>query len=389
MEEGRQEEGREEERHLPFLLSSFLLHSFSPHSKMENLKSSFWGRFWLLGFFTVMAFNGHVYFIVGILRGQAKYRNFIVNIVYSNVFDATTMLIGCWIMVRFGKNIKSAFVRHSILTLFVLGAAFFKFYTFSLLYTLFRDRTYVNVSDSQRDWLDLLFTLGPIVGMNIIYYWFTRERTQIIKITEQEYEILQMNDLKNKAELAALEAKINPHFLYNSLNSIASLVHEDPDKAEHMVMNLSKFYRFSTGRNNEYFDTLKNELDIVSTYLEIEKVRFDERLVFSVVYQNEELKNCQIPRFLIQPIVENAIKHGISKLAGNGVVKIDISEERENLIIKIHDNGVPFPDNIFSGYGLKSIQDKLRLLSGEKASMTINNEPEKAVILSLPKKSGN
>ena len=352
---------------------------------MENLKSSFWGRFWLLGFFTVMAFNGHVYFIVGILRGKAKYRDFIVNIVYSNIFDATTMLIGCWLMIRFGKNIKSVFSRHLILTLFILGMAFFKFYTFSLLYTLFRDRTYVNVSDSQRDWLDLLFTLGPIIGMNIIYYWFTRERTQIIKMTEQEYEILQMNDLKNKAELAALEAKINPHFLYNSLNSIASLVHEDPDKAEHMVMNLSKFYRFSTGRNNEYFDSLSNELEIVSTYLEIEKVRFDERLVYSVQYQNDELRNCQIPRFLIQPIVENAIKHGISKLAKNGIVKINIAEEKGNLIIKIHDNGVPFPDNIFSGYGLKSIQDKLRLLSGEKASMTISNEPEKAVILTLPK----
>ena len=353
---------------------------------MENLKSSFWGRFWLLGFFTVMAFNGHVYFIVNILRGKAKYLEFIINIVYSNIFDATSILLGCWLMIRFGLKIKSFFVRHFILTLFAIAMVFLKFYSFGFLYVWFRDNAYVNIDNSTRDFFDLFFTLGPIVGMNIIYYWFTRERTQLIKMTEQEYEILQMNDLKNKAELAALEAKINPHFLYNSLNSIASLVHENPDKAEHMVMNLSKFYRFSTGRNNEYFDSLENELEIVQTYLEIEKVRFDERLVYSVVYQNEALKNCQIPRFLIQPIVENAIKHGISKLAGNGVVKINISEEKDNLIIKIHDNGVPFPDNIFSGYGLKSIQDKLRSLSGEKASMTINNEPEKAVILCLPKK---
>jgi two-component system, LytTR family, sensor kinase len=150
---------------------------------------------------------------------------------------------------------------------------------------------------------------------------------------------------------------------------------------------LSKFYRYSTGRNNEYFDTLNNELEIVKTYLEVEKVRFDERLNHQVIFKDEKLGNCQIPRFLIQPIVENAIKHGISKIAANGIVKIDISEENNNLIIKIHDNGVPFPDDIFSGYGLKSIQDKLRLLSGEKATMTINNEPEKAVILSLPKQN--
>ena len=349
------------------------------------MKSSFWGRFWLLGFFTVMAFNGHIYFIVGILRGKAQWKEFIINIVYSNIFDASMIIIGCWSMLKIGKRIRSLFLRHLIISLFAISCDLFKFFSFSLLYKLFREKTYTNISNTTRDWYDLLFVLGPLVGINIVYYWFTRERKQIIKLTEQEYQILQMNDLKTKAELQALEAKINPHFLYNSLNSIASLVHEDPDKAEHMVMNLSKFYRYSTGRNNEYFDTLDNELEIVKTYLEVEKVRFDERLNYQVVFQNEQLGNCQIPRFLIQPIVENAIKHGISKIAQNGVVKINISEEKDNLIIKIHDNGVPFPDDIFSGYGLKSIQDKLRLLSGEKASMSIVNEPEKAVILSLAK----
>ena len=349
------------------------------------MKSSFWGRFWLLGFFTVMAFNGHIYFIVGILRGKAQWREFFINIVYNNIFDASMIVIGCWTMLKLGKKIRSIFLRHLILSLYAISTAMVKFYSFSLLYDLFRKQSYSNVDNTTRDLYDLLFTLGPIISVNIVYYWFTRERKQIIKLTEQEYQILQMNDLKTKAELQALEAKINPHFLYNSLNSIASLVHEDPDKAEHMVMNLSKFYRYSTGRNNEYFDTLNNELEIVKTYLEVEKVRFDERLNYQVVFQHEKLGNCQIPRFLIQPIVENAIKHGISKMAENGIIKICISEENKNLIIKIHDNGVPFPDDIFSGYGLKSIQDKLRLLSGEKASMSIVNELEKAVILSLPK----
>ena len=347
------------------------------------MKSSFWSRFWLLGFFTVMAFNGHIYFLVGILRGKAEWRDFIVNIVYSNIFDATMMIIGCWIMLNLGKRIRSVFLRHLILSFFAISCDMFKFFTFNLLYNLFKKQEYTNISNTTRDWYDLLFVLGPMIGINIVYYWFSRERKQIIKLTEQEYEILQMSDLKTKAELQALEAKINPHFLYNSLNSIASLVHEDPDKAEHMVMNLSKFYRYSTGRNNEHYDTLNNELEIVKTYLEVEKVRFDERLNYQVIFQNEKLGNCQIPRFLIQPIVENAIKHGISKLAGKGIVKICISEENNNLIIKIHDNGMPFPNDIFSGYGLKSIQDKLRLLSGEKATMSIMNEPEKAVILSL------
>lgn len=347
------------------------------------MKSSFWGRFWLLGFFTVMAFNGHIYFLVGILRGKSQWRDFIVNVIYSNIYDASIMILGCWVIIKLGKRIKSFLLPYIILTIFAIGCALLKFYSFSLLYRLFTRQPYTNVTNTNRDVYDLLFILGPLIGINIIYYWFSRERKQIIKLTEQEYQILQMNDLKTKAELQALEAKINPHFLYNSLNSIASLVHEDPNKAEHMVMNLSKFYRYSTGRNNDYYDTLNNELEIVKTYLEVEKVRFDERLNYQVIFQDEKLGNCQIPRFLIQPIVENAIKHGISKLAGNGIVKICILEENRNLIIKIHDNGGPFPTDIFSGYGLKSIQDKLRLLSGEKATMSIVNEPEKAVILSL------
>lgn len=203
-------------------------------------------------------------------------------------------------------------------------------------------------------------------------------------MTEQEYQLLQLNDLKIRAELEALEAKINPHFLYNSLNSIASLVHDDPDKAEHMVLNLSKFYRYSTGRSQEHYDTLENELEIVKTYLEIEKIRFDERLIYTVEFEDKAFRKYKIPRFLLQPIIENAIKHGISKIAGQGVLKIKVSKEKENLNIKIFDNGVPFPDNIFSGYGLKSIQDKLRLLSGETASMELTNSPEKVVIITLP-----
>lgn len=350
----------------------------------KELKSSFWGRFWLIGFFTVMAFNGHFYFIIAIIRGKSQYKDFFINVIYSNIYDATMMIGLCWLFIKFGSFSRFSLVRHGILTLCMIVSAILKFFSFSLLYGLFENHTTERAANYSRDYYDLLFVLGPILGANIIYYWFTHERTRLIKMTEQEYQLLQLNDLKIRAELEALEAKINPHFLYNSLNSIASLVHDDPDKAEHMVLNLSKFYRYSTGRSQEHFDTLENELEIVKTYLEIEKIRFDERLVYAVEFEDEAFRKYKIPRFLLQPIIENAIKHGISKIAGQGILKIKVSQEQDNLIIKIFDNGVPFPDNIFSGYGLKSIQDKLRLLSGEQASMELTNKPEKVVIIALP-----
>jgi two-component system, LytTR family, sensor kinase len=121
--------------------------------------------------------------------------------------------------------------------------------------------------------------------------------------------------------------------------------------------------------------------------LEVEKVRFDERLEYSVQYTDESLKSSKIPRFLIQPIVENALKHGLSKIAGQGIIKIVFNQIEQNLEISVYDNGVPFPENIMSGYGLKSIQDKLRLLCGENTSMELLNIPEKRVRILIPKNS--
>jgi two-component system, LytTR family, sensor kinase len=343
------------------------------------MQKSFLWRFWLTGFFTVMAFNGHIYFLVGILRGKGNKNDFFINIVFSNLYDASLILIISTILIYFTKKIRYTFLRYLILNVFIILSTFFKFYLFSFIYSLIRPSVYTNIDNTSRDFYDLLFTLGPLFGANIVYYWLTRDREQIVKMTEQEFQLLQMNDLKTKAELEALQAKINPHFLYNSLNSVASLVHENPEKAEQMVLNLSKFYRYSTGRNNEYYDTAQNEIEMVITYLEVEKVRFDERLEYSVQYTDESLKSSKIPRFLIQPIVENALKHGLSKIAGQGIIKIVFNQIEQNLEISVYDNGVPFPENIMSGYGLKSIQDKLRLLCGENTSMELLNIPEKRV----------
>ncbi|MBC7892086.1 MAG: histidine kinase, partial [Sphingobacteriaceae bacterium] len=180
-------------------------------------------------------------------------------------------------------------------------------------------------------------------------------------------------------ELDALQAKINPHFLYNALNSIASLVHLDPDKAEEMTLLLSKFFRYSTAAKSQYHDTVEHELELVSTYLDVEKVRFDERLSYTIELEDERLHEALIPRFLLQPLVENAIKHGISKRAGEGKIRLVIGREGTQLLLRLHDNGPPFPETLQGGYGLQSIRDKLRLLGGEGARLELVNGPNKHV----------
>ncbi|MCY7353236.1 MAG: histidine kinase [Cytophagaceae bacterium] len=253
---------------------------------------------------------------------------------------------------------------------------------------LYWSKIYQTMPASQREIsFNPFYLLPPVITACLLYYWLTRERYQSVRFWEQEAQMLKLNELKTRAELDALQAKINPHFLHNALNSIASLVHTDPDKAERMTLLLSKFFRYSTSVTSQYYDTVDHELEMVSTYLDVEKVRFDERLSYSIELQDERLRQRLIPRFLLQPLVENAIKHGISKRADDGQIRLVIEAKADRLIFCLHDNGPPFPENLGSGYGLQSIRDKLRLLCGPDATLELVNQPQKHVKISLVPKA--
>ncbi|AWV97819.1 histidine kinase [Arcticibacterium luteifluviistationis] len=219
----------------------------------------------------------------------------------------------------------------------------------------------------------------------IFYAFWSRSTNLNRKISEQEYQLLTMEKLKTQAQLTALEARINPHFLYNSLNSIAGLIHEDQDKAEDMTVELSKLFRASTGRNNKSNHTIGEEISLVKSYLAIEQMRFGDRLKFNIDVQ-DSLNDRLIPRFLLQPLVENAIKHGISKIASHGEIKVTIQEIEDHIQIDIHDNGPDFGESVSGGYGLKSVKDKLAMIYGDQASLEISNDPIKNIQISIDKK---
>jgi two-component system LytT family sensor kinase len=277
------------------------------------------------------------------------------------------------------KNLRSTFWKYFWLNLCIL------FLNFCLNYLLFMIMSgWIRGSvKATSDWTDILYSLHPLMVGSLFLYLTDREQTRTRKINEQEYQLLQLKELKTKAELEALQAKINPHFLYNSLNSIASLVHIDPDRAEQMVMLLSRFFRYSTSVKNQYFHTIGEEIEMVTTYLEVEKVRFDERLNYEIRFTDERLEHSLIPRFLLQPLAENAIKHGISKVAQQGKIEIIISRQGEYVQIIIHDNGPAFPQQLTTSYGLQSTSDKLRMLCGEDARMEIVNGEYKHLKITL------
>ncbi len=220
-----------------------------------------------------------------------------------------------------------------------------------------------------------------IIGTLILLYQFQKINAAAL-LKSKEIDLVKLNQLKTAAELQALQAKINPHFLYNALNSIASLIQEDAGKAEDMTIKLSKLFRYSMNTMEANFSTIKEELEILDAYLAIEKVRFGNRIQFKIEVPDLLLTQ-QIPRFLIQPLVENALKHGLKDSIENGLLSVKIEQIEKQIVLIIYDNGIPFPEELIAGYGLQSTFDKLQLLYKENYDIQINNSPEKHIKISI------
>jgi two-component system LytT family sensor kinase len=221
-----------------------------------------------------------------------------------------------------------------------------------------------------------------IIGTLILLYHFQRINAEAL-LKEKEMELVKLNQLKTQAELQALQSKINPHFLYNALNSIVSLIHEDADKAEDMTIKLSKLFRYSINTMQENYCSIKEEVEILNTYLAIEKVRFGNRINFKINHA-VTIQDQLIPRFLLQPLVENALKHGLKDTHERGELEVLIAQKESRIELLIADNGDPFPETIEAGYGLQSTYDKLQLLYKDDYELQINNAPNKHIKISIP-----
>ena len=222
-----------------------------------------------------------------------------------------------------------------------------------------------------------------LIAGTVIYFYNAQRETMTARLKEKELDLTKIMQLKTQAELQTLQSKINPHFLYNSLNSIASLIHENAEKAEDMTLKLSKLFRYSINSQQENVARVADEMEIVNTYLAIETVRFGDRITFTSAI-DPELNNQRIPRFLIQPLVENALKHGLNNTTANGILGITIRRQHDRLIIEVADNGTPFPQELNMGYGMQSTYDKLNLLCANNYEIQLTNTPHKHIHISLP-----
>ena len=205
---------------------------------------------------------------------------------------------------------------------------------------------------------------------------------------EVETRAMQTSIQARDAELKALKAQINPHFLFNSLNSISALTSIDPSRARDMCVLLGDFLRMTLGLGEKTVVRFSEELDLLQKYLAIEKVRFGDRLKMQENIQ-EDSKACLLPPLLLQPLVENAVKHGIASLPEGGNVRLSAERQNGRLAIVVENSWDPdAPPRRSGGLGLKNVQQRLEARYGKEASVRVNTEGDLfQVSLSLPAES--
>ena len=202
--------------------------------------------------------------------------------------------------------------------------------------------------------------------------WYTQEEQQTMSERKADSE-----RLSREAELFKLRQQLQPHFLFNSLNSISALTGSQPEKARHMIQQLSDFLRGTLKKDDQQWSTLEEEIQYLRLYLDIEKVRFGYRLQTEIIYP-EEILSLKLPALLLQPVVENAIKFGLYDTYGNVLITLKATKENNYLKIIVQNPFDPETSQPLkgTGFGLSSIQRRLFLLFARQDLLTTEKNGE-------------
>jgi anti-sigma regulatory factor (Ser/Thr protein kinase) len=239
------------------------------------------------------------------------------------------------------------------------------------------------------DDIAMLDSVAMMVARRIDALRVTHERC------EQSLREQEINKLATEAQLRALRAQVNPHFLFNALTTIGYLVQTAPDRALETLMKLTSLLR-AVLRTEGEFVTLEQELELIVSYLDIERARFEERLRTTIDVP-EELLSLRVPSLIVQPLVENAIKHGITPARFGGEVSIrarlehsstELSKDDEVLSVIVSDTGLGASEMEWargrrSGVGLSNIEERLRSYGASSASLRINSTPGTGTVVEL------
>ncbi len=230
----------------------------------------------------------------------------------------------------------------------------------------------------------LIWAMGTflyLLSTALFYILLSNQETQ-----EAEKSAVEAQALARESELKALKAQVNPHFIFNCLNSISALTASDPAKAREMCIRLAEFLRKALGLGEKAQISLEEELDLIHAYLSVEQIRFGARLKVEEEIDTDA-HNAMIPTLLLQPLIENAIRHGIATLTEGGWVRLEISSRMsERLSIEVRNNfDADAPRKRGAGIGLKNVRGRLDTTYGNRARFDVRaDEGEFQVAIELP-----
>ena len=226
--------------------------------------------------------------------------------------------------------------------------------------------------------LSILIYLS-VVGIKSAFSYYQKYRERELKTSQLEARLA-------TSRLQVLKMQLHPHFLFNTLNAISELIHRDPEAAEQMIGDLSDLLRMSFEKLEVQEISLKQELEFLRKYLEIEQMRFQERLKIEMRIAPETLDAC-VPNMILQPLVENAIKHGLAPRSQGGRIEIGAERNNGSLQLTVSDDGigVPFGDleNLSEGVGLSNTRRRLRHLYGERHKFDLETTGKNGFVVNL------
>jgi two-component system LytT family sensor kinase len=319
----------------------------------------------LLGEWLALPMNLLAGFLAGLLRHVATDREAVWS--FSPLFDLS---IYHWIR----RSIRKSLIDwQTSFLLLILALEFVRIQ----LHRMFPRRIFA--LDSSNFWVELAVYAGTVMAVAIALKVLNNVRIEM-KLEQQERLLLQ-------ARMEALQSQINPHFLFNTLNSVSSLVRRDPDSAREMIVKLSNILRRLL-RKGDSFVPLREEVEFLDDYLDIEVVRFGRDKL--KIYKELEPASLDhlIPSMILQPLVENALKHGLADRVEGGSIFLRSRTADGRIVIEVEDDGVGMPASGTSsssgtGIGMVNVTERLQVVYGDAAEITVESQPGQGTLVRL------
>jgi len=316
----------------------------------------------------------------------ARYKVFIADMGFAYLWAALTPLT-LWLARRF--PLERGQLRRS-LTVHVFASLIIGFLTQAfrdLIFIYFAFNTNQDLSISQLFFNGyLFFDYGSMIYWLILLVSFAFNYHR--RYREGEVKASQLEAQLAHAQLEALKMQLHPHFLFNTLHSISALVHKDPDAADKMIARLGDFLRLTLDSAGAQEVSLQQELEFLKSYLDIERIRFKDRLTVHMEIEQQAL-NARLPNLILQPIVENAIRHGIAPRTEPGHIEIEARRFNGTLQVQVTDNGPGLSSNgntgriLKEGVGLSNTQARLQQLYGAEQRLDLANTAKGGLTVTL------